>query len=83
MKEVLYLRAQNQPTVLPRVFRIFRQHGVSVDSLSFQVTPDPEYVQMTVTSGSQSISGQIVKLLQRLIEVVEVRLDQPETEGVI
>ena len=75
MKEVLYLRAQNQPTVLPRVFRIFLQHGLAVDSMSFQVTPDPEYVQLQVTAGQQSISKQVVKLLRRLIEVVEVRID--------
>jgi acetolactate synthase small subunit len=74
MKQVLFLRAQNQPTVLPRVFRILSQHGLPVDSLSFQVTPDPQYVQMTVTTGEETINQQIVKLLRRLIEVIEVKL---------
>lgn len=74
MKQVLFLRAQNQPTVLPRVFRILLQHSLPVDSMSFAVTPDPQYVQLTVTAGDELISPQIVKLLRRLIEVVEVKL---------
>ncbi|HWR38710.1 MAG TPA: ACT domain-containing protein [Patescibacteria group bacterium] len=74
MKQVLYVKAENQPTVLPRVFQIFLQRGLTVESLSFQVTPDAEYVQLTVTVGSQAVSPQIVKLLRRLVAVTEVRV---------
>ena len=74
MKQILYIKAENQSTVLPRVLQIFLQRGLTVETMSFQVTPDLEHVQIKVTVGSQAVNPQIVKLLRKLVAVVEVRI---------
>lgn len=74
MKQILFVRAQNQPAVLPRICRLLAMYGFPVESLLFQVSPDPAYVQLTVTPGAEPISGQVIKLLRRMIEVVEVKI---------
>ena len=77
MKEQLCMVVENQPNVLLRVFRLLARYGLNVDSLSVTATEDGGYLEITLTTGG-NISQQFVKMLRKLIEVVDVNLTLPE-----
>jgi len=72
MKQVLRVRALNQPSVLPRICQVITRHGLKLESLLYQVTKDPNFVQFELTAASQESCCQLVKFLQRIIEVTDV-----------
>lgn len=74
MKEQLRMLVENQPNVLLRVFRLLARHGLNVDSLSVRATEDGGYLEIILTTAGGNISQQFVKMLRKLIEVVEVTL---------
>lgn len=74
MKEQLCMVVQNQPNVLMRVFRLLARYGLNVDSLSVTATADGGYLKITLTTVGDNISQQFLKMLRKLIEVVEVKL---------
>ncbi len=74
MKEQLCMVVENQPNVLLRVFRLLARHGLNVDSLLVTATADGSYLEITLTTNGDNISQQFVKILRKLIEVVEVKL---------
>lgn len=74
MKEQLCMIVENQPNVLLRVFRLLARYGLNVDSLSVISTPDRRLLEITLTAEEESINQQLVKMLHKLIEVVEVKL---------
>jgi acetolactate synthase small subunit len=73
VKEQLCMVVENQPDVLLRVFRLLARYRLNVDSLSVTATEDGAYLKITLITGS-NISQQFVKMLRKLIEVVEVKL---------
>ena len=78
MKEQLCMVVENQPNVLLRVFRLLARYGLNVDSLSVTATADGSYLEIALTTKEASISQQFLKMLRKLIEVVEVKLSSDE-----
>ncbi|VBB06886.1 small subunit acetolactate synthase synthase transferase acid biosynthesis iii lyase [Lucifera butyrica] len=75
MKHVLSVLVQNQPGVLVRVTSMFSRRGFNIDSLAVGVTHVPEYSRITaVICGNQAVVNQVVKQLEKLVEVVNVQI---------
>jgi acetolactate synthase-1/3 small subunit len=64
---------ENEFGVLARVSGMFAGRGFNIDALSVAPTPDPEISRMTIiTHGNIGIIEQILKQLNRLIDVLKV-----------
>lgn len=75
MKHVLSVLVQNQPRVLVRVASMFSRRDFNIESLSVGVTQSHEYSRMTVVvCGDQGVLRQVTKQLEKLIEVVAVKI---------
>jgi acetolactate synthase-1/3 small subunit len=73
---------ENQPGVLSRVAGLFSGRGFNIESLTVAVTNEPGLSRITlVTTGDQHILEQIIKQLNKLINVIKV-IDFRETEFV-
>jgi acetolactate synthase I/III small subunit len=73
-KHTISVLVENEFGVLARVSGMFAARGYNIDSLSVAPTLDPKISVMTiVTSGSPEIIEQIIKQLNRLIDVIQVR----------
>lgn len=73
---------QNQPGVLSRVAGLFSGRGFNIECLTVAETHEPGLSRMTlVTVGDQHILEQIVKQLNKLINVIKV-YDFRETDFV-
>jgi len=65
---------ENKFGVLTRVAGLFSGRGYNIDSLNVAPTQDPKFSRMTiVTRGDDATLEQIVKQLNKLINVIEVR----------
>lgn len=74
-RHVLSVLVQNQPGVLVRVASMFSRREFNIDSLSVGVTETPEYSRMTVVvHGDIGTVAQMIKQLEKLLEVVAVQL---------
>lgn len=75
MKKVLSLLVDNTSGVLSRVAGMFSRRGYNIDSLSVGVTENPRFSRMTVqVSGDEKIISQIENQLNKLEDVVDVRV---------
>ncbi len=73
-KHTISVLVENEFGVLARVSGMFAARGYNIDSLSVAPTFDPKVSHMTiVTSGSEEIIEQIIKQLNRLIDVIRVQ----------
>ena len=82
MEHIISVTVENKFGVLSRVAGLFSGRGFNIESLSVAPTLDPTMSMMTiVTSGDDRIIEQIVKQLNKLIDVVKV-VDLNETEFV-
>lgn len=64
---------ENESGALSRVVGLFSARGYNIESLSVAPTDDPSLSRLTlVTRGSEQIIEQIIKQLNKLIEVVKV-----------
>ena len=64
---------ENESGALSRVSGLFSARGYNIESLTVAPTEDPTLSRMTiVTSGSDSVIEQIIKQLNKLIDVVRV-----------
>lgn len=64
---------ENEFGVLARVAGLFSSKGYNIDSLSVSETTDPSLSRMTiVTHGSDQIVEQIIKQLNKLVNVLKV-----------
>lgn len=64
---------ENEFGVLARVAGMFAGRGFNIDALSVAPTPDPRYSRITlITHGNELIIEQILKQLNRLIDVLKV-----------
>ncbi|WP_177504844.1 acetolactate synthase small subunit [Anaerosinus sp.] len=74
-RHIVSVLVQNQPGVLVRVASMFSRREFNIDSLSVGVTQSPEYSRMTVViHGDKGVISQMVKQLEKLLEVVAVQL---------
>jgi acetolactate synthase-1/3 small subunit len=64
---------ENQPGVLSRVAGLFSGRGFNIESLTVAETLDPQVSRITlVTTGDETIMEQIVKQLNKLVNVIKV-----------
>ena len=64
---------ENESGALSRVSGLFSARGYNIESLTVAPTEDPTLSRMTiVTSGSDPVIEQIIKQLNKLIDVVRV-----------
>jgi len=81
-KHTIGVLVENQPGVLSRVAGLFSGRGFNIECLTVAETNEPGLSRMTlVTTGDQHILEQIVKQLNKLINVIKV-IDFRETEFV-
>jgi acetolactate synthase-1/3 small subunit len=82
MQRIISIQVENKFGVLSRVAGLFSGRGFNIESLSVGLTTDPTMSQMTiVTDGDERIIEQIVKQLNKLIDVIKV-VDLTEHEYV-
>lgn len=74
MRHTISVLVENKFGVLTRVAGLFSGRGYNIDSLNVAPTHDPRFSRMTiVTRGDDATLEQIVKQLNKLINVLEVR----------
>ncbi|MBM4138504.1 MAG: acetolactate synthase small subunit [Nitrospira sp.] len=82
MEHIISITVENKFGVLSRIAGLFSGRGFNIESLSVAPTLDPSMSQMTiVTSGDERIIEQILKQLNKLIDVIKV-IDLNEMEFV-
>ncbi len=70
----LVVRVENRPGVLARVAGLFARRGYNIDSLAVAPTDDERFSRITIVVDVESAPlEQIVKQLDKLINVVEIR----------
>ncbi len=73
MKHTISLLVENKFGVLSRIVGLFSGRGYNIDSISVGPTEDAELSRMTiVSSGDDRIIEQIMKQLNRLVDVIKV-----------
>jgi acetolactate synthase-1/3 small subunit len=73
MKHIISLLMENEAGALSRVAGLFSARAYNIESLTVAPTEDETLSRMTiVTSGSNEIIEQIIKQLNKLIDVVKV-----------
>jgi acetolactate synthase I/III small subunit len=73
MRHIISILMENEPGALSRVAGLFSARGYNIESLTVATTEDPTLSRMTiVTTGNDAIIEQIIKQLNKLIDVVKV-----------
>ena len=73
MQHIISCLVENNPGVLARVSSLFSGRGYNIDSLNVAETDDPTMSRMNIVStGDDRIIEQILKQLNKLIDVVKV-----------
>ncbi len=79
MRHIISILLENEAGALSRVAGLFSARGYNIESLTVAPTEDPTLSRMTiVTHGSDQVIEQIVKQLNKLVDVVKL---QDLTEG--
>jgi acetolactate synthase-1/3 small subunit len=79
MRHIISILLENEAGALSRVAGLFSARGYNIESLTVAPTDDPTLSRMTiVTYGSDQVIEQIVKQLNKLVDVVKL---QDLTEG--
>ena len=74
MRHTISVLVENKFGVLTRVAGLFSGRGYNIDTLNVAPTHDPKTSRMTiVTRGDESTIDQIIKQLNKLVDVLEVR----------
>ena len=82
MRRVLSVLVENEPGVLSRVAGLFSGRGFNIESLNVAPTLEDGVSLMTITtSGDEQIIEQIVKQLNKLIDVVKL-IDLSEIDAI-
>lgn len=72
-EHLLAVLVENKPGVLSRVAGLFTRRNFNIDSLAVGETENPEYSRMTiVVKGGDKTVEQVIKQLNRLINVIKV-----------
>ena len=73
MRHVISVLVDNEPGVLSRISGLFSGRGFNIESLNVAETMDPSISRMTlVTGGNEQIVEQIIKQLNKLVNVIKV-----------
>ncbi len=74
MRRILAVKLENTPGALSRVVSMFTARAFNIDSLTVSPTEDCTLSRMTiVTHGDDGVIEQIVKQINKIIDVNEVR----------
>ena len=74
MKHTISVLVENHFGVLARVSALFSARGYNIDSLCVGETQDPSISRMTVVvRGDEGVLTQIMKQLNKLVDVIEVQ----------
>lgn len=74
MKHNIAVLVENKAGVLSRISGLFARRGFNIDSLAVGPTDDPKISRITiVVNGDDYIAEQVVKQLNKLIDVLKVR----------
>jgi len=80
MKHTVSILVENKPGVLARVSGLFSRRGFNIDSLAVGITENPEISRMTiVVDGDDRILEQVIKQLNKLVDVIKVSDIKPES----
>jgi len=72
-RHIISLLMENETGALSRVSGLFSQRGYNIESLTVAPTDDPTLSRMTlVTKGNDASIEQIVKQLNKLVDIVKV-----------
>lgn len=73
MRHIISILMENEAGALSRVAGLFSARGYNIESLAVAPTEDPSLSRMTlVTRGTDDIIEQIIKQLNKLVDVVKV-----------
>lgn len=73
MRHTIAVLVENKPGVLARVSSLFRRRGFNIESLAVGTTEKEDISRMTiVVSGNEKTIEQVMKQLNKLIEVIKV-----------
>ena len=73
MKHIISILIENEAGALSRVAGLFSARGYNIESLTVAATEDATMSRMTiVTSGSDEVIEQIIKQLNKLVDVIKV-----------
>lgn len=73
-RHILSIIVENNPGVLARVSSLFGRRGYNIDSLTVSETNNPGTSNITLTvTGDEGILDQIIKQLEKLIEIISVK----------
>jgi len=73
VRHIISVLIENEAGALSRVAGLFSARGYNIESLTVAVTEDDSLSRMTiVTTGSDNIIEQIIKQLNKLVDVVKV-----------
>ena len=82
MEHIISVTLENKSGALSRVAGLFSGRGFNIESLSVSSTLDPTVSMMTVvTNGDERIIEQILKQLNKIIDVIKV-VDLNESDAV-
>ncbi|MCI9626845.1 MAG: acetolactate synthase small subunit [Clostridia bacterium] len=74
MKHILSVLVENHAGVLLRIVGLFSRRGFNIHSLAVGVTDDPGVSRVTiVVTGDEATIEQVVKQLNKLIDVIKVK----------
>jgi len=81
-RHLISILMENEAGALSRVANLFSARGYNIESLTVAPTDDPTLSRLTlVTYGNEQIIEQIVKQLNKLIDVVKL-IDLSETDAI-
>ncbi|MCS3903901.1 acetolactate synthase-1/3 small subunit [Methylohalomonas lacus] len=73
MRHILSLLLENEAGALSRVSGLFSARAFNIESLTVAPTEDPSISRMTlVTGGSEEVMEQIIKQINKLVDVIKV-----------
>ena len=76
---ILSVLVENHPGVLSKMSGLFTRRGYNIDSLTVSITEEPSISRMTiVVGGDEQITEQIVKQLNKLVDVIKILELNPE-----
>jgi len=79
MKHTISIMVENEFGALARIAGLFSSRGYNIESLSVAPTLDPKVSRMTInTKGNDRVKEQIIKQLNKLINVIKVKDVTPE-----
>ena len=82
MRHILSLLVENEAGALSRISGLFSARAFNIESLTVAPTEDPSVSRMTiVTNGSDEIIEQIMKQVNKLVDVIKV-MDLSESDHI-